>query len=93
MSRQGGLRTRPYPEPTIRHSRFAVFPSRYSPSFATRYSRLAVFFHSRFAIRHSPSFAARHSLLAARRLSPFAIRHSQFAIRRVFPLLAVFHCG
>jgi hypothetical protein len=27
MSRQGGLRTRPYPDPTIRHSVFAIRPS------------------------------------------------------------------
>jgi hypothetical protein len=41
--------------------------------------------HSAFTIHHS-LFAIRHSLF-------FSIRHSQFAIRRVFPLLAVFHCG
>jgi hypothetical protein len=62
MSRQGGLRTRPYPDPTIRHSQFAIrnlfpFAIRYSP-LATRYSLLAIFFHSPFAIRHSPSFSS-----------------------------------
>jgi hypothetical protein len=69
MSRQGGLRTRPYPDPTIRHSQFAIrnlFP------FAIRYSPFAVLLirHSPLATRHSQSFSTRHSL--------FAIRHSPF---------------
>jgi hypothetical protein len=47
MSRQGGLRTRPYPDPTIRHSLFAVFlhsplATRDSPSFTIRYSLFAI---------------------------------------------------
>jgi hypothetical protein len=56
MSRQGGLRTRPYPDPTIRHSQFAVLPR---SLLAARH-----LFHSPFAIRYSP-FAVlfiRHSL-------------------------------
>jgi hypothetical protein len=50
MSRQGGLRTRPSPDPTIRHSQFAI---RNLFSFTIRYSL--------FAIRCS---SARHSPLA-----------------------------
>jgi hypothetical protein len=56
MSRQGGLRTRPYQDPTIRHSRFAIFNPfaiRRLPPLATRHSLLAVFHHSPFAIRYS----------------------------------------
>jgi hypothetical protein len=73
--RQGGLRTRPYPDFTncrsplaTRHSPLAARPS---PSFSIRYSLFAIRRLSPFAIRHSPfavSFrlplAARRSLLA-----------------------------
>jgi len=46
MSRQGGLRTRPYPDPTIRYSPFAI--RRFFPSAIRR------FHHSPLATRHSP---------------------------------------
>jgi hypothetical protein len=77
MSRQGGLRTRPYPDPTIRHSQFAIrrccpFATRrfYDSPLATRYSpsfpfAIRRFFRSPLAARCSPSF-------------PFAIRYSRF---------------
>jgi hypothetical protein len=87
MSRQGGLRTRPYPDRTIRYSLFAIrrlfpFAIRHSPFLATRHlspfairdSPLAVFFRSPLAIFH-------HSLFAIRRLLPFATRHSLLATR------------
>jgi hypothetical protein len=90
MSRQGGLRTRPYPDPTIRYSPFAI--RRFFP-FAIRrfhHSPLAVFSirHSLFAIRgFFPFTIRRFSLLAARHslLAVLSIRDSLFAIRGFFP--------
>jgi hypothetical protein len=58
MSRQGGLRTRPYPDPTIRHSLFAI-------------RRLSIH-HSPFAIRRLFPFAIRYSLFAVSLRSPLA---------------------
>jgi hypothetical protein len=88
MSRQGGLRTRPYPDPTIRHSPFAVFfrsrlAARCSPSLSIRHSpftirRLLIRQSRFFTIRYSRFAIRRFSLLAARCFSPFAIRHSPF---------------
>jgi hypothetical protein len=80
---QGGLRTRPYPDPTIRHSPFAIrrfFPlaARHSPLAARRSSPLAIRY-SPFAIRGLFAFAirrffsARHSPFATRRLSALAV--------------------
>jgi hypothetical protein len=67
MSRQGGLRTCPYPDPTIRHSPFAI--RRLSP-LATRRSPLA-------ARRLSP-FTIRYSQFAIRRF--FRALHSGFVL-------------
>jgi hypothetical protein len=61
MSRQGGLKTRPYPDPTIRHSRFAVL----------RHSLFAIRCFFPLATRYSPSFPIRHS-----RLLSLGTRHS-----------------
>jgi hypothetical protein len=87
VSRQGGLRTRPYPDPPfpIPHSPFAI-RLRLVSSLATRHSLLAIFHHSPFAIRHSPYFSARRSLLAIFHHSPFAIRNSRFAVSHHSPL-------
>jgi hypothetical protein len=87
MSRQGGLRTRPYPDPTIRHSQFAI---RGFFLFATRHSPLPFFSirHSRFAIRRLFPFAIRYSPLATRYSQSFSIHHSLFAIPRLFPRTA-----
>jgi hypothetical protein len=76
MSRQGGLRTRPYGFApfSIRHhcgaagKGAAPLGGYETPPFAIRHSPFAVFFHSLFAIRHSRSSSIRHS--------PFAIRLS-----------------
>jgi hypothetical protein len=88
MSRQGGWRTRPYPDRTIRYSRFAIHDSlfalflrsplaaRHLSPFAIRYSLFAVFFRS--------PLAARHSLLATRYSPSFSTRHSPFFSFAVF---------
>jgi hypothetical protein len=95
MSRQDGLRTRPYPDPTIRNSLFAIrrlspLAARHSPSFAIR--------HSQFAIRPSPRAMGRRQDAGATTQpgrvwdpplpgpGPFAIRYSRFAVFRHSPL-------
>jgi hypothetical protein len=85
MSRQGGLKTRPYPDPTTRYSPLATRRLFHSP-FAIRRGRWAAGKmpapqHNKGGSgtrpyldqRHSPSFTIRHSPFFAARCSPLAI--------------------
>jgi hypothetical protein len=81
MPRQGGLRTRPYPDPTIRHSPFAIRHSR----FAIRGIFPFAIRHSPFAIRRLSPFAIPDSPFAVLFRSPLATRHSPLAVFPVPP--------